>query len=167
MQGEEFFTKTNKLIFNFRWNNRERIKRNTLISRISDGGIGLVDLETKFKALKAICVTRLVRSNNSNLNAVLNSFCADYNIDLNYVLKTNVRQYADFNILKSLPTFYKEVYYSFNESKTNLPFKRLNDDLFLQQPIWINLYFIVNRKPLSFRNRLNSGIDNNVCKRSV
>ena len=47
---------------------------------------------------------------------------------------------------------------SFNESKTILPFNRLNDDLFLQQPIWNNLYFIVNRKPLLFRNWLHSGI---------
>ena len=157
MPGEDFFKKTSKLIFNFLWNNRERIKRNTLIGPIAEGGIGLVDLETKFKALKDACVTRLVRRN-SNLNVVLNSFCADCNIDLNYVLKTNVRKYSDFNIVKSLPTFYKEVFCSFNESKTILPFNRLNDDLFLQQPIWNNLYFIVNRKPLLFRNWLNSGI---------
>ena len=157
MPGEDFFKKTNKLIYKFLWNNRERIKRNTLIGPIAEGGIGLVDLETKFKALKAACVTRLVRRN-SNLNVVLNSFCADCNIDLNYVLKKNVRKYSDFNIVKSLPTFYKEVFCSFNESKTILPFNRLNDDLFLQQPIWNNLYFIVNRKPLLFRNWLNSGI---------
>ena len=69
-----------------------------------------------------------------------------------------MRKYADFNILKSLPTFYKEVFCSFNESKTILPFNRLNDDLFLQQPIWNNLYFIVNSKPLLFRNWLSSGI---------
>ena len=88
MPGEEFFKKTHKLIFNCLWNNRERIKRNTLIGPISVGGIGLVDLEIKFKAFKAACVTGLVRSNR-NLNVVLNSFCAAYNINLNYVLKIN------------------------------------------------------------------------------
>ena len=47
---------------------------------------------------------------------------------------------------------------SFNEAKTVLPFNQLNDDLFLQQTIWNNLYFKVKGKPLLFRNWLKSGI---------
>ena len=48
----------NKLIYNFLWDSRERIKRSTLIGQISKGGIGLVDIETKMKALKAAWVPR-------------------------------------------------------------------------------------------------------------
>ena len=32
----------------------DRIKRNTLIGDILDGGFGIIDLETKLQALKAI-----------------------------------------------------------------------------------------------------------------
>ena len=36
---KDFLKKTNKLIYNFLWKNTERIKRNTLIGNILDGGI--------------------------------------------------------------------------------------------------------------------------------
>ena len=69
-----------------------------------------------------------------------------------------MRKQSDFNIVKTLPVFYKEIFCSFNEAKTVLPFNQLNDDLFLQQTIWNNLYFKVRGKPLLFRNWLKSGI---------
>ena len=86
-----------------------------------------------------------------NLHCFLNSICVEHNIDINYILKTNVRKQSDFNIVKTLPVFYKEIFCSFNEAKTVLPFNQLNDDLFLQQTIWNNLYFKVRGKPLLFR----------------
>ena len=43
----------NAKIFEFLWNKRDRIKRNTLIGPICDGGIKIVDIESKIKALKA------------------------------------------------------------------------------------------------------------------
>ena len=43
----------NKLIYKFLWNSRDRIKRNTVLSPIKRGGIYLVDIEKKIKALKA------------------------------------------------------------------------------------------------------------------
>ena len=51
--GDEFMKKLLKLIFSFLWKSRERIKRNTLIGNLKDGGIGLVDLFSKFKFVKA------------------------------------------------------------------------------------------------------------------
>ena len=43
----------NAKIFKFLWNKRDRIKRNTLIGPIRDGGIKIVNIESKIKALKA------------------------------------------------------------------------------------------------------------------
>lgn len=40
-------------MFNFIWNKRNRIKRDTVIGRHGNGGIGVVDIESKLKALKA------------------------------------------------------------------------------------------------------------------
>ena len=157
MPCENFLKKTNRLIFDFLWGKRERIKRNTLIGHVLDGGIGIVDLETKLKSLKASWIPKILK-NMGNLHCFLNSICVEHNIDINYILKTNVRKQSDFNIVKTLPVFYKEVFCSFNEAKTVLPYNQLNDDLFLQQTIWNNLYFKVRGKPLLFRNWLKSGI---------
>ena len=126
---------------------RERIKRNTLIGHVLDGGIGIVDLETKLKSLKASWIPKILK-NMGNLHCFLNSICVEHNIDINYILKRNARKQSDFNIVKTLPVFYKETFCSFNEAKTVLPFNQLNNDLFLQQTIWNNLYFKVRGKPL-------------------
>ena len=40
--------------YNFLLDKTDRIKRNTLIGDILDGGIGIIDLESKLQALKAI-----------------------------------------------------------------------------------------------------------------
>ena len=37
---ENYLKKLNRTIFNFIWNTTERIKRNTVIGEISEGGIG-------------------------------------------------------------------------------------------------------------------------------
>ena len=43
----------NRLIFKFLWNKTDRIKRNTLIRSINEGGIGVIDVESKFMSIKA------------------------------------------------------------------------------------------------------------------
>lgn len=86
---------------------RERIKRKTLIRHISDGGIGITDFETKVKALKASWVSKLIHFNN-DLNQLLNACIERYNLDISYLLNTNITNALDLNI-KYLPNFYKEV----------------------------------------------------------
>lgn len=49
----EFFKNVSKLIYNFLWKKRDRIKRNTLIGKIEQGGIEIIDVESKFYAAKA------------------------------------------------------------------------------------------------------------------
>ena len=52
-----FIKEINKLIYNYLWGSRDRIKRNTLIGRVKSGGIGIVDIETKFNMVKDIALT--------------------------------------------------------------------------------------------------------------
>ena len=65
LRTEEYGKKTQRLIFNFIWNKTERIKRNTLIGNISDGGLAIMDIDSKLKALKAGWVIRLLNSNST------------------------------------------------------------------------------------------------------
>ena len=112
--GDEFMKKLLKLIFCFLWKSRERIKRNILIGNLKDGGIGLVDLFSKFKSLKAAWISRIIK-NTGHLKHFLQSICG--NIDSMYLLKTNVRKAEHFG-LKELTLLYKEVLSAFNESNT-------------------------------------------------
>lgn len=47
-------------IFNFIWDKRDRIKWDIIIGKIEDGGVGLVDIELKFKVIKVLWVKRFV-----------------------------------------------------------------------------------------------------------
>ena len=62
---EEYVKKTQRLIFNYIWNKTERMKHYTLIGNISDGGLGIMDIDSKLKALKAALVPRLLNSNST------------------------------------------------------------------------------------------------------
>lgn len=72
-------------IFNFIWNKRDRIRRDTIIGKQENGGIGLVDIELKLKALKASSVKRLTDESNV-IDNIVNSYVTVMKIDLNYLL---------------------------------------------------------------------------------
>lgn len=139
----------NRIIFSFLWGNRERIKRKTLIQPISEGGIAITDFELKIKAIKAAWVSKLVQSDNV-LNKLINSCIRRYNLDIAYLLNTNVTKTGDLNI-KHLPNFYKEVICAFNECKSN------GQEKLQIQNIWFNKNITYKGKPLFFPAWAKSG----------
>lgn len=113
----EYIQKVNyRTIFNFIWNKRDRIKRNTLIGKIEDGGIGVIDIELKLKSLKASWVKRLP-DKSCILNEVINAFLRDVNLNLNYILSTSERKINDFTIINHLHKFYQEIFCCFHNCK--------------------------------------------------
>ena len=110
-----FIKEINKLIYNYLWGSRDRIKRNTLIGPVKSGGIGIVDIETTFKALKASWIQRLYNGN-SNTCKFLGNFLHKRSLSLNYLLKCN--ETKDVSLI-FLPQFYKDVIMCFNECKKN------------------------------------------------
>ena len=117
----------------------------------------MVDINSKFKSLKAAWVARIVE-NKGNLCYFLNCICKECNIDMMYLVKTNERNENNFNIVKKLPLLYKEVFYAFNESKTLVLLHSLSADEFLQRTIWNNVYFKTNVKSLNYPNWIKSNI---------
>ena len=81
---DDYLKKLNRLIFNFIWNKTERIKRNTLIAPVYEGGIGIVDIMTKLKALKASWINRLLDTKCIN-RVFLDSFLTNYSLSIEYV----------------------------------------------------------------------------------
>lgn len=88
-----------------------------MIGRQEDGGIGVVDIESKFKALKAAWC-RILIDKTCIINKLVDSYLRVLNVDINYVL--NVSETNSSIILKSFLNsqfFYKEVFCSFKDCK--------------------------------------------------
>jgi hypothetical protein len=97
LPDETYFKKINRLIYNFIWNKTDRIKRNTLIGKVEDGGMGITDIESKFKALKASWVRKLENTDHC-IVSYLNSYVPN-NIDFNYLTLTSEKRIKNFEIL--------------------------------------------------------------------
>ncbi len=66
----DIIKRINRLMYNFIWKSKNRIKRNVLIGNQEKGGINMVDVESKIKALKAAWVSRISDSSNSKMSAI-------------------------------------------------------------------------------------------------
>lgn len=64
----------------------ERIKRNTLIGKVKNSCLGIIDVENKLKSLNAPWLTRLLKSKGF-MYKIPNGFCNNYNIAVMYVLQ--------------------------------------------------------------------------------
>jgi hypothetical protein len=94
------FKDIDKLFYNFLWYKRERIKRNTLIGNLANGGVQMMDVESHFNALKASWVAKIINHESSSLHigkAIINNFAKD-----KLLLKMNS---TDITYLDEIPPF--------------------------------------------------------------
>ena len=156
---KEFFKRVSKIIFNFLWKKRERIKRNTLIGKIEQGGIGIVDIESKFSAAKASWVRRIL-DKDTITHFTLNSLLENSNLSINDIIKTTSCNLNDakFWEMTNFPQFYVEVFSMFNKCKKNKQNNRILKEEFLSQFIWHNNLFRYDSKTLCFEQWIKSGI---------
>ena len=153
---ESLINKAKSNIFNFLWNKTDRIKRNTLIGNIADGGIGVIDIETQIKSLKAIWVSKLLKSKNTMYD-IVKGYLNKMNVSPEYIVKTSEKNPDEFKLIEHLPMFYREIFSSFNESKKNLLIENLSMTDALLQPIWCNCLFKSKGKTLFLPNWIKSG----------
>ena len=155
----EIIKKANKMFYTFVWKSKDRIKRNTLISDISEGGLSMPDLDSKIHALKASWVLKILNSNEiwSSLGKHFLNLIPEYTI-----VKLNFENHNSFPDLKKVPQFYQDVIVSFNKSKI-CPKPSVKED-FLNQVLWGNRHITI-RKPntnvyttIFFKEWFSSGI---------
>lgn len=131
MPDPEYIKQLKKIIFNFIWNKRDGIKRDTVIGRQEDGGIGVVDIESKFKALKAAWC-RILIDKTCIINKIVDSYLRILNVDINNVLNVSL---------------------VFLVSETNNSnFEMLNFLFFIEKLFVVSM--IVKKKPLTLINYL-------------
>ena len=147
----------NRIIFNFIWNKRDRIKRRTLIGNTQQGGIGIVDIESKAKAIKCSWISKLVSDNQNNIKTFLENFNIKKH-DILYMLHTNKLATKGHAKLERLPIFYKEIFEAFSESKSTTEIDNMNTSDFLRQSLWGNNIFQYKNRAFFFENWYDAGI---------
>ena len=145
-----------KLIFKFLWESSERIKRKTLINKKEYGGIGMIDIFCKDKALKAGWIKRM--AGNNIIKNLVEMYLKKSNIDISYLLKsstTNVKLLQDY---LNIPQFWAQVFAYVNECKTMVNTELLNSNDFLSEPLWLNKRLCTNKKAVFISNWTKSNI---------
>ena len=69
-----------------------------MILDILDGGVGIIDMESKIQALKAMWIPRLLTTKHI-VKEYLDSFCKRQKINIQYVIKTTEPTAENYGIL--------------------------------------------------------------------
>ena len=155
---EEYVKKTQRLIFKLIWNKTERIKRNTLIDNISDGGLAQMDIDSKLKALKAPWVPRLLNSN-STISKIFKGFLSNLNktLTLPHILQFSEKSPDKLQRIGQIPRFNIKILGAFNECKKTQTLDKITSSKLLQQPLWINSLLVYKGQSLFFKTWINVG----------
>ena len=137
------------LITNFIWNGGSpKVAYNNLIQSINMGGLKLVDIESKIKALKLTWITRLVNNQDKNWTAIPRLL---YNTnDLTKFFMENRMP------IKCYSYFYESIHTEWIKIRNNNE-KTINN--IKREIIWNNQYIKVNSKYLNWKTWRDAGIE--------
>ena len=121
----------------------------------SHGGLNIVDIYSKERALKASWIPRLLERDSKN--RIVDHVLERQNLTFELVLKMNFRKFDQFCVLLKIPKFYANMFIAFNYCKYIKPIYKLNNTELLSECLWGNDYFKVNGKTMFLRNWLKSG----------
>ncbi len=145
-----------KVLYKYIWNKKERIKRNTIISGIDKGGISMVDTMCKNMSIKAAWVNRILEG--GEWTNIFNWYLEKAGVDIDYVLKMDVKQTEDCELFVKLPEFYQEVLTSFNACKTTKNANVMSTHEYLSSPIMGNNIIRHKGKCLYMKRWVDSGL---------
>ena len=72
--GKEVISEVNKLIFDFIWNGKDKVKRLALINDIKDGGLKAPHLESMIKPQRIMCCKKFASSELSSWKTLLSYY---------------------------------------------------------------------------------------------
>ena len=136
----------NTIVYNFLWENKERIKRKTLIGKFEDGGVEMIDINSYFLAIKVTWIKRLINSE-SNWSVIGNHSINQFG-GRNLLLRITT---SDINYINNLPVFYKQIFQACI-STNKLEHRNIKSEyILLRQPIWHNIHIQYKRKTLYYK----------------
>jgi len=152
---EEVIKVVNRSIYEFIWNKVDRIKRNTMINELENGGLNMLDLESKIISLKAAWIPRFMYSKRHA--SILFMYLRKEGLSLSMLLNGNITKKSLF-VRQFLPDFYSDCILSFNMCKQSKEIDEMNLHDFSTQPIWCNKLFTHKGKCLMYKHWIDSGI---------
>ncbi len=151
--SDERIKEIQKLVTNFIWNKKDRIKRLTVIGNKNQGGLGLVDIESKILSLKAAWVPRIFNSE-SSWTHFPKALAKDKGFNIEDFIRTN---WALNKECVGMPQFYIDIFTAFHRCKTYHEVVCLNEFEFFNEPIWLNRRYMNKNACLYCKNWIQSG----------
>ena len=152
-----FIKKLECMLFEFIWNSKDRIKRNTLKSDVQNGGLGMIDFESKVKAMKASWMPKIINGD-SDWSFFGNEYFNSIGVNQLF-LHYNFTDAEHFPPIKNIPSFYQSVILAYNDIKTvTIPDNRKK---LLEETLWGNMLFTQHSKhgkTLFYKNWVLSGV---------
>ena len=145
----QVITEVKGLITDFLWDGKPaKIAYNVMIQSIKNGGMNLVDFESKVKALKVSFIKRLLNNSPGKWKNMANHF---YNTrDLEFYFKCNRNENPRIE-----HKFYYDVHNHWFELQR---VKEIDSFIVSNQVIWNNRYITIENKPFIWRNWMECGI---------
>jgi hypothetical protein len=142
----------------FFWNwKRPKIKLDTIIRKIEDGGIKFPCLDCKVKSWKTLWAIRALRYEESNplWIKIINTLLPD-SITLCYLLKSHpTREYLD-KYCPNLPEIYKNIICTWSVVNENVSY--ITKESIKEECLWLNKHISANKTPiyipLAIRNNI-------------
>ena len=112
---ENIIKQLNTCLYNFIWGKRDRIKRNILIQKIENGGVGMIDIDSHFQAVKASWVSKIMNCEN-NWNFLGKSYFDNFGKQYIALQFSSVNE-RNLPMLKHVPKFYCEIIKAHSNAK--------------------------------------------------
>ncbi|MCP3950619.1 MAG: hypothetical protein GY697_00120 [Desulfobacterales bacterium] len=146
-----------EMIFKFLWKGKDKVKRSVLVNEKCNGGLNMINIDCFFDALKASWITRIINCK-GKWKSILEYYVNNQGIPLNYLLQMSFKTTRSFPIINKLPLFYRDILFAFNRLKSCIPMESMEEESFLQQPLFGNNAFKHNDECLYFRNWIRCNI---------
>ena len=152
---KEFVKEANKIIFDFIWKGKDKVKRSALISDIEDGGLKAPHLNSIIETQRILCCKKLANDQPSGWKIIL----------LHYLKPVGGKLVlcCDFDLKKltiKLPAFYEEClkFFAKCSAVNNLNIQDLNGQNLSKVIRWNNKFILIGDKSVYFRNLAEKGI---------
>jgi len=141
----------NKLFSEFLWDSTySKISKTTIIRDIKDGGLKMINFETKIKTLKLAWIKRVINSPHNPWNLILKEIL--HGIPFEYILRSNSNC---SHLINNIPSFYRDIYKTWKSMHHSEPINKIS---ILQENIWLNKHITIDGKSFVWKKWLQKGI---------
>ena len=153
---QEFIKEVNKIIFDFIWKGKDKVKRSVLVGDIEDGGLRAPHLKSMIETQRIICCKKLASDEPSSWKTILLHYLKPVGGKLILCCNFDVKM-----LPIKLPPFYEDCLNSFAKcSVASYHSEEAIDDInaILQTILWNNKLIRIDGKAIFFKTLAEKGI---------